>query len=321
MTIKRRKAVKISIWVLCCLFVLLNAFAAIHAWKLTHFYKVEGHPKAPEQLSIGEKLTILFTGVKTPKSIIKQLPTFNYDTVTFTTTDGLKIEGWHATHDTAKGAVALFHGHIASKSAVLVEAEAFYKLGYNVLLIDFRGHGNSDGDYCTIGYKEAEDVKLAYDFLKGQGNKNVVLWGISMGAAAITSAFDKYDIEPNAVILELPFGSLYKAVEARVHQMGLPALPIVPALTFWGGAENGFNAFTFSPQNYSKKIGCPVLLQAGKLDNRVSLEEIEGIFVNLQTENKRKVVYDNSGHQSLLKNEPEKWNTEVVKFLEAVRTF
>lgn len=230
----------------------------------------------------------------------------------------MKIEGWYAACDTAKGGVAIFHGHIVSKSAVLSEADAFYNMGYNVLLIDFRGHGNSDGDYCTIGYKEAEEVKLAYEFLKEQGNKKVVLWGISMGAAAITSTFDKFQIKPDGVILELPFGSLHKAVAARTNQMGIPAQPIAALLTFWGGAENGFNAFALAPEDYSKKISCPVLLQAGKLDNRVSSEEIECIFTNLSTREKTKVVYENSGHQSLLKNEPEKWNTEIEKFLNSI---
>ena len=73
----------------------------------------------------------------------------------------------------------MFHGHGSSKSKLLDEAAFMKKSGYNVFLIDLRAHGGSDGNTCTIGYREAEDVKLAYDFVRSQGEKNIVLWGIS----------------------------------------------------------------------------------------------------------------------------------------------
>jgi alpha-beta hydrolase superfamily lysophospholipase len=83
-------------------------------------------------------------------------------------------------------------------------------MGYNVLLLDFRAHGASGGNTCTIGYYEAEDVKLAYNFLKDKGEKNIALWGISMGAAAIAHAVDEYHLQPSKVILEMPLAQLKK---------------------------------------------------------------------------------------------------------------
>jgi uncharacterized protein len=310
-----KKILKRLLVIFLVAFAALNFIAAMHAWKLTHFYNVSNHPTPPEQLGTWDKTKILFTGIKTPKPIIKDSFDIPHNNIILKTTDSLLLSGWYATQPNAKGAVALFHGHLATKAAVIHEATAFYAMGYDVLLIDFRGHGNSGGNYCTIGYKEAEDVKLAYDFLKDKGTTYIVLWGISMGAAAITSAFDKYNLQPAAAILELPFGSLHQAVAARTRQMCLPAEPVATLLTFWGGMENGFNALGFAPAAYAKKIHCPVLLQAGKLDNRVALTEIEAIYANLASAQKKKVVYENAGHQSLLLNEPAKWNKEVGGFL------
>ena len=240
-----------------------------------------------------------------------------HDTVLFTTNDAITIDAWHATQKNAKGSIAMFHGHLATKSRIVDEAVALYKMGYNVLLVDFRGHGNSGGDYCTIGHDEAEEVKIAYEFLVDKGEQKIYFWGVSMGAAAITCAFDKYYVKPTGVILELPYGSLMQAVEARTRMMGLPAQPVASLLTFWGGVENGFNAFGLNPATYAKKIDCPVLLQAGARDNRVSMDEIDEIFANLASTKKQKVVYETAGHQSLYEMETDKWNKTVADFLAA----
>jgi len=298
---------KILLRSLLAVFILINTVAAFHAWKLTHFYGEAERTKAPENLSTTEKITAIAFGVKVPKSKTVDSLSIKHETIFLYTKKGaISIEGWYAKHWREKGSIALFHGHVTSKSAIISEAEEFYKMGYSVLLIDFRGHGNSGGNYTTIGYKESEEVQLAYEFLKTKTNKKVILWGISMGAAAITSAFSNGYIKPDGVILELPYGSLLEAVERRVEMMQLPAEPLGVMLTFWGGIENGFYAFDLKPKIYAKKINCPVLLQAGKLDNRVSLKEIDAIFENIPTE-KLKVVYETAHHESLLKKEPKKW--------------
>lgn len=303
---------------LLLLLILVNVVAAFHAWKLTHFYGEGDRTKSPDNLSTTEKISAMALGVKVPKSKTVDSFSIKHETVNLYTQKGaLSIEGWYAKHPKEKGSVALFHGHIASKSAIIPEAEAFYKMGYSVLLLDFRGHGNSSGNYTTIGYKEAEEVKLAYEYLRKQSDKKIILWGISMGAAAITSAFNKDYIKPDGIILELPYGSLLEAVEGRVKMMDLPPQPLSSLLTFWGGIENGFWAFDLKPKEYAKKINCPTLLQAGKKDGRVSLDEIDAIYTNISTE-KQKVIYETARHQSLLNKEPEKWKETVSAFLTSI---
>ena len=78
-------------------------------------------------------------------------------------------------------------------------------LGYNTMLVDMRAHGNSEGIVNSIGYKESEEVKLAYDHISKKGEKNIVLWGMSLGAVIITKAIWQYDLKPQKIILEMPF--------------------------------------------------------------------------------------------------------------------
>ena len=84
--------------------------------------------------------------------------------------------------------------------------------------MDFRAHGNSGGNTCTIGYRETEDVKLAYNFIEDKGEKNIVLWGISMGAATVARAIDEDHLQPSKVILEMPFATMENAVEGQLKR-------------------------------------------------------------------------------------------------------
>ena len=310
------KIVRRVLRILFVLFILLNISAAFHAYKFTHFYENKDKElKKPEAMGIWDKTKAILFGIDYPKSRNTIQPDSTFNTITLFTEDSLKIEGWHMKINNSKGTVILFHGHGASKSKLLNEAVFMMESGFNVLLIDFRAHGGSDGNTCTIGYRETEEVKLAYDYVRKGGERNITLWGISMGAASISRAIIVHDLRPEKVIMEMCFASLKEAVKARVRIMGLPEQPVTSLLTFWGGTERGFWAFNHNPCEYVKKIHCPTLVQWGALDPRVTREETMSIFQNLSSINKKLVVYENAGHESLLNKEPEKWKKEIGGFL------
>lgn len=297
------------------LFAVLNIVVVFHAYKFTHFYNAgEVEIKnAASKTGWGKTKEILF-GINAQKQV-NELADTSYTAVTLTTKDCIKLDAWYTLVGNPKGTVCMFHGHGGRKGGTKAEAAAFRKMGYNTFQIDFRAHGSSGGNTCTIGYDEAEDIKLAYDFIKNKGEKNIVLWGISMGAATITKAVHDYNIQPNKIILEMPFATISDAVKGRLKMMGLPAQPVGTLLTFWGGTINGFWAFNMQPREYAKKITCPTLLQWGLNDPRVSRAEEDAVYNNLGTANKKLVVYETAAHESLCKKEKEKWEKEVTAFL------
>jgi alpha-beta hydrolase superfamily lysophospholipase len=310
------KIVRRSLRVVLFLFVVVNIMAAFHAYRFTHFYEGSNHTLLrPETMTWSDKLGFIFLGMKYPKSINELVPSIPYEIVTLQTKNKLKLEGWYCKSDSAKGTVLLLHGHGSSKSRVLKEAEYFYSLGYNTFLLDFRAHGGSEGTVCTIGYDEAEDVKLAYDFLRGTGEKNLVLWGRSLGAAAITRAVSEYRINPDKVVLEMSFGSLQEAVEARIRITSIPEQPLAALLTFWGGIQQGFWAFDHNPCEYAETITSPVLVQYGAKDTRVSLAETQCIYNGLRSKDKKLIAYETAQHESLYNKEPVKWESSIRSFL------
>jgi uncharacterized protein len=312
-----RRVIKLLLRTFLVLFIFINVVSAFHAYKFTHFYNVGEVTIKPDSLKNGwDKTKEALFGINFTKRKNDYVPDSNCRTIILNTADGQKLEAWYLLTDSAKGTVILFHGHGGNKSGVINEAAAFRRLGYNTLLVDFRAHGGSSGNTCTIGVDEAQDVYAAYNHIKAGGETNIVLWGISLGAATITKASADYpDMKPAKIILEMPFGSLMDAVEGRVKLMGLPGQPLATLLTFWGGTQHGFWAFKNKPYAFAKKITSPVLIQWGQHDPRVKRSEIDAVYNNI-TVQKKLVVYEHCGHESLYKKETTKWITAVSEFLQ-----
>jgi len=310
-----KKAGKIIFSILLSLFILINIITAFHAYKFTHFYDIGQVAVIKNENKTGwDKTAEILFGINAIKQQ-NSAPDSSFEKVIIHTTDDIKLQGWYQQSvDSAKGTVILFHGHGSKKSAVRDEAANFKKLGYNTFLLDFRAHGNSGGNTSTIGFYESEDVKLAYDFIKQKGEKNIILWGISMGAAAITKAMNDYPLHPSIIILEMPFASILQAAEGRIKMMGLPPEPLATFITFWGGTLHGFWAFGMQPGEFAKKISVPTLLQWGKKDARVNQTETDAIYASLAGQ-KQLVVYETAGHESLCNKEHDKWIEAVSSFL------
>lgn len=312
---KTRKRFKKILFTALIFFLLLNLIIINQAYHFTHFYEHGTVGTVEEQTSgFWGKVKVALFGLKLEK-LVGSVPDSAYTNIKLKTKDGLTLDAWLIRVPHAKGTIAIFHGHGSEKSANLSQSNEFNELGYSTLLVDFRAHGKSEGYTCTIGYREAEDVKLAYDYLKTNGEKKILLYGISLGAATITRAVATYDLRPEKIILEMPFGSLPATVEGKMRMAGLSAEPFGGLLTFWGGSINGFWAFNMKPKEFVKKIQCPVLLQWGKKDKGVTETEINEIYKNISSP-KEFVVYENSGHQNLYENEPDKWEETVEAFLE-----
>jgi alpha-beta hydrolase superfamily lysophospholipase len=311
-----KKLLKISGKIIILLFFVLNIFSAIHAYKFTHFTagKVE-RTKHPENLSAGEKLKVLFTGVSNPRPVDTIFPEMKFEH--FHIKSNKTIDCWYMRTIHPKGTVILFHGYGSSKAALIGNAGIFYNLGYNTMLVDFMGSGESEGNQTTVGYKEAEEVKSSYDYLSGKGEHNIFLFGCSMGAASILKAMNDYHLDVKGIILECPFGSMYRTVCNRFRNMGVPEFPAASLLTFWGGIENGFWAYSYQPSEYAKSVKCPALLMYGAKDRNVGRDEIDEIYRNLAGEKYLK-IFQNSGHESYLKKYPS-WRDSVSSFMDSTK--
>lgn len=311
---KIRSLMRWVFWVLLVQVLLMNVSAAFYAHKFTHFYDAPQEPAAASSSNIIARTWKLFVGPRYYKLPGPAEPDFESERITLSLSGGIPIEGWYATNDSARGCVILFHGISVNKSYVVNEASIFRQMGFNVLLVDFRAHGRSGGNNSSFGVNETEEVEKAFGFARQRGNRNIILYGVSMGAAVCLKAVAEKKVQPSALIADMPFACLQDHMGARARVLGFPSQPFGFLVTFWAGVERGFNGFNHSPADYARKVNCPVLLQWGDRDPYVSRSETESIFNNLPGQ-KKLAIYEGAGHESFLNREPFQWQAETGSFL------
>jgi alpha-beta hydrolase superfamily lysophospholipase len=225
------------------------------------------------------------------------------------------LAAWFVPHDQPRGVVLIFHGFRNCKANMLPEAKAFHEMGYACFLVDFRGCGDSAGDATTVGYREADDVASAVGYVrKHWPGQPVVLFGRSMGAAAILRAVGMLEVEADALVLECPFDRMLTAVRVRCRLVSGISSPLAEALVFWGGILHGFNAFAHNPADYARNVRCPVLLMHGALDPRVSEKDMQAIHDALAGK-KALCSFAGVGHESYVNRRPAPWREQVETFL------
>jgi len=148
-----------------------------------------------------------------------------YRDVAVESEDGLRLSGWWVPDRGAERVAVLVHGWGGNKSEehVLETARIYGEAGYSVLMLDLRGHGSSEGERRTLGYREVRDVRGALGWLeeRDSGPEEVVLHGWSMGAATVVRAAPGTGV--TAVVEEAGYADLPLLLRTQLPEAsGLP---------------------------------------------------------------------------------------------------
>ena len=296
----------------------LCAGALLHARSMTRFVSGGARTADPEDLRPMERLAVLLGGVRVPRPENLRTPSslgLRFETHHLQCAHGPSLELWRLPVEEPRGLVLLCHGYAASKDQLLETASALHQAGWAALLLDFAGSGGSSGHTTTLGHGEARDLVATAAWAReqlGDEAQNLVLYGFSMGSAAILRAVGELGLAPAAVVLESPFDRLLTTVRHRFEAMGVPSLPAAHLLVFWGGAIRGFDAFAHNPVDHAAGVAAPALVVIGGLDPRVRVAEARAVADACAGE---LAVFDEVGHEPLVEADPDGWRSTVLPFL------
>jgi dipeptidyl aminopeptidase/acylaminoacyl peptidase len=138
-----------------------------------------------------------------------------YDNITFKTADKaqLTIRGWWIPRQDSKRVLIMVHAKDGTRTFLLPLSYRLWQEGFNILLFDTRGQGQSEGDRYSFGYHEKFDVVGAVNFVKAKGfqPQSIGVVGWSMGAAISLQAMaETPDIK--AGVMESSFGNLERVI-------------------------------------------------------------------------------------------------------------
>jgi len=143
-----------------------------------------------------------------------------YEAVRLDTEDDETLHGWWIpADDVSRGTLLFFHGNAGNISGRLESVKQFHELGLNVLIVDYRGYGQSTGSPSEEGiYRDAETGWEYLTEAQSVEAQQVVVFGRSMGGGAATWLAARHT--PGAVILESVF--------TNVPDIGAHHYPFLP---------------------------------------------------------------------------------------------
>ncbi len=294
----------------------LNAVVYAHARAMLWFDASDGaRTAAPEALSAVERAKVVVTGVSLPRPRLTRSPAdvgLPFETVGLHAADGVALEAWWVpAAGPPAGRALLFHGYGGAKDQLLDIASWWHDRGWEVGLVDFRGAGGSSGDHTTLGWEEARDVAALVSAARARGPEPIVLYGFSMGGAAVLAALGPGGVQVEGAVVEATYASMVGTVRNRFALMGLPGTPLSELLVFWGGVAAGFDGFALRPVDFAAQVSAPVAVIHGEDDRRAPPADGAALAAALG-EADSLVVLPRTGHQPGLSTRPPEWGQAVA---------
>ena len=140
--------------------------------------------------------------------------------VSYTTDDGVELDGWFMAVDDPHSVIVVANGNAGNRAARLPLAEALAERGHATLLTDYRGYGGNSGSPDEDGL--VADLRAAASYVRDREDADtdrIVYLGESIGSGAVAGA--TVTEPPAAVILRSPFPAL-----TDVGSTHYPVLPV-----------------------------------------------------------------------------------------------
>jgi len=166
-----------------------------------------------------------------------------YEDVNLVTPDGVRLYGWYAPRTGSKRVVLLLHGNAGNISHRGDSIAIFHRLGLNVLIVDYRGYGQSSGTPTEQGLYT--DAMTAWRYLtdtRGFDPGHIVVFGRSLGGAVAAELATR--VRPAALIVESTFDS--------ARSMANAAFPLLSRLIVL--------RYRFDTRSRVRRVRCPVLV-------------------------------------------------------------
>jgi pimeloyl-ACP methyl ester carboxylesterase len=243
-------------------------------------------------------------------------PDVSVEDVYFPGRDGTRLHGLYMAGRPGRPVLLLCHGYFKSVAEPFELACELNRLGYQVLLIDFRACGLSDGRFTTLGYREVLDLLGAVDYLRARlGDLPIGVLGISMGAvAAIMATAECPHVE--AMVVDSAYADLESAIGKKLADyLRLPFLvPLGWVSIRLGEWVSQGNVAAVRAVDYVGRVAPrPLLLIYGELDDYLPSDHPQRLF-DAANEPKEMWLAPGSGHAMARLDHPQEYVQRVQAF-------
>jgi dipeptidyl aminopeptidase/acylaminoacyl peptidase len=246
----------------------------------------------------------------------------DYEDIAFPAADGTRLSGWLIPADhkqDLRAVVVLCHGYPYNRTEMLPYAEFLHQAGFTTLLFDFRAMGESQGDLCSVGHHEVQDLRGALDYLAGHPQMSglpIGALGLSLGGAVSIMTAAR-DTRLQAVVAEASFPTLDAALNARCRAILGPFGPSVAhPIRWWAKRWFPVSPLEVAPIREIPQIGPrAVLLIQGQRDLQVRWQDSVAMY-EAAREPREIWLLPRSGHARCLADAPDEYARRVAAFFQ-----
>jgi uncharacterized protein len=187
------------------------------------------------------------------------------------TADGLTLRGWYLPTESRRHLVVLVHGMWSSWLEMAGLGRDLHEGGFDVLLFDLRGHGQSDPSRLYLGRRERNDIRavMAWAETEGFAHDRIGWLGYSMGGSTLLMEGARNpDIQ--VAVFDSPYGDLPTLLNTQLSKhSGLPRW-FNPGILLAARWIYGVRTDDLVPTRFARSWGeRPVLLIHGESDTTV----------------------------------------------------
>lgn len=238
-----------------------------------------------------------------------------------TSYDGLKLKAKYILNEEDTGKwVILAHGFRNTGDDMGKYALFYYEQGFNILLPDARGHGESEGDYIGYGWHERLDyVDWINKIIEEFDATEIILHGNSMGAATVlmTSGEELPD-QVKGIVADSGYSSVKAELQHQLkHIYNLPSFPLLNVTSIVTKIRAGYTFEEASVVEQVKKNTQPLFIIHGDTDDLVPTRMAHEIFDAANGEKELWLV-PNTGHTKAYENVTHEYEQRVKAFLDKV---
>lgn len=220
-----------------------------------------------------------------------------------------------------KKSVILMPGRTETCYYACYYAETFKKAGFNILTIDPRAHGLSEGKLLTLGKLEGIDLlewsKLLHDRF---GVDSIVLYGLCGGGTASCVALTNENCPEyiKGFISDGMFYSFFNVYRRHIIDEKHPVYPVIWEVLGKIKHRNGVNPYKVTPKNLIDKVKVPTLFLTGELDKFAVPSEATKLYNLSGAKYKNLVLIKNARHSHLRYDNTVDYENAVIPFLESI---
>ncbi len=189
--------------------------------------------------------------------------------------------------------------------------------GFNVLVVDPRGHGLSDGEYNTVGFEESRDAIAWIEHIRDTfGIHFFVFHGICIGAAGgmLALASEECPSEVKAIVTEGMFPNFIQSVKNHMIEQKRPRLLTLDLIDVWMRHYTG-HSMKKGPLNVIDRVRVPLLMLHSKEDLYSTPEYAQRLYDKSGSERKRLVWFEHGKHSMLRITDTKLYDASISEFL------